>query len=184
MLTQQVIDHLRHLTKERTQGRLEVVRIEQPEPDHGSKNSCELEIRYADDGQKSDWKLKRFAKFDWPVIQNVELVAELVNRAPELIDAAEKWLNTEGIVDLFSNVEQFAGSHVLAKASVDTYSYDVILRNGWTVTCSSVERRGEWVFCSGVDKVREGTVTFAAGKYARGIEVRFSEIVAVVDHES
>lgn len=78
----------------------------------------------------------------------------------------------------------FQGSFVLAKAACDQYSYLCILVNGVEIRFSDAELRGEFVFLSGIDSVTgpDGRpIDFAFG---RGMEVRMSAIVAVVDQES
>jgi hypothetical protein len=73
----------------------------------------------------------------------------------------------------------FGGSRVLTKASFDTFFYAAGLQNGMTVYFQRAVAGDDWVTLHGVSKV-EPPIGVPTG---RGIEVRLSDIVWLVDSE-
>lgn len=83
--------------------------------------------------------------------------------------------------------EVFDGSSILAKASDDCWHYLIVTAAGLEIQCRNVESRGLFVKCDQVlsIKYRNGDVPGDGDLYfGRGVEVRLSEIVLLVDQDS
>ncbi len=89
--------------------------------------------------------------------------------------------------DTHCDPEELDGSHVISKATTDCWTYLVVLRNGLSIICSEMTKRGKFLHLDGIEKVSwPNGRELAEGEifYGRGIEVRLAHISMVVDQDS
>lgn len=79
--------------------------------------------------------------------------------------------------------ELYGGSHVLAKAASDHWTYLVETRTGRIFICDEIDQRGDWVLLVGA-RPYGWDIPDADFYWGRGVEVRAADIVWVADCDS
>jgi hypothetical protein len=83
--------------------------------------------------------------------------------------------------------EPVDGSHVLAKAVSDSWTYAIGLKSGLLVHCSEVQVRGDWLMLKSIERVElpNGQEPLLSRfSWGRGMEVRISEVAFAADFDS